>query len=55
MVRSTGNSSQAWFREFNVALTGGSAESEWTLSVDNKNSAFSESGYELVRDADRHY
>lgn len=50
-VRPTGKSSEARFREFTVALTGGSAESEWSLSVDNKNSAFSESGDELVRDA----
>ena len=50
-VRPTGQSSEARFREFTVALTGGSAKSEWTLSLDNKNSAFSDSGYELVRDA----
>ncbi len=50
-VRPTGQSSEARFREFTVALTGGSAQSEWTLSLDNKNSAFSDSGYELVRDA----
>ena len=49
-ARPTGNSSEARFREFTVALTGGSNKSEWTLSVDNKNSAFSDSGYEVVSD-----
>ncbi len=38
-------------REFTVALTGGSEDSEWTLQVANEQRIFSDAGDELVRDS----
>ncbi len=50
-VRPTGASSEKRLREFSLAMTGGSNNSEWTFSVANRQRAFGDSGYEFVRDS----
>ena len=50
-VRPSGPNTEKRLREFNVAITGGSGDSEWTLSVANEQRAFAESGFEVVRDS----
>ena len=50
-IRPTGDNSEKRLREFSVAVTGGGSNSEWTLSIANKQRAFGESGYEIVRDS----
>ena len=49
--RPTGANSEARLREFNVALTGGSENSEWTLRLANEQRRFSEAGDEVVRNS----
>ena len=49
--RPTGANSEERLREFTVALTGGSEDSEWTLQVANEQRIFSDAGDELVRDS----
>jgi hypothetical protein len=51
-IRPTGSNSEKRLREFSIALTGGSDNSEWTLSVANQQRDFGESGTEIVRDAE---
>jgi len=50
-IRPTGNNTEKRLREFSVAMTGASNNSEWTLSVANQQRAFGESGYEIVSDS----
>ena len=50
-VRPTGANSEKRLRDFSVAITGGSDDSEWTLSIANEQRVFGESGDETVRDA----
>lgn len=49
--RPTGANSEERLREFTVALTGGSDDSEWTLRLANEQRRFSDAGAELVRDS----
>ena len=49
--RPTGTNSEERLREFTVALTGGSAGSEWTLQVANEQRNFSDTGDEVVRNS----
>ena len=50
-VRPSGPNTEKRLREFSVAITGGSNNSEWTLSAANEQRAFAESGFEIVRDS----
>ena len=50
-VRPSGPNTEKRLREFSVAITGGSRDSEWTLSAANEQRAFAESGFEFVRDS----
>ena len=49
--RPTGANSEERLREFTVALTGGSDDSEWTLRLANEQRRFSDAGAELVRNS----
>jgi hypothetical protein len=49
--RPTGGNSEERLREFTVALTGGSDNSEWTLQVANEQRNFSDAGDEVVRNS----
>ena len=49
--RPTGANSEERLREFTVALTGGSEDSEWTLRVASEQRRFGEAGDEVVRDS----
>ena len=50
-IRPTGASSEERWREFSVAVTGGSENSEWTMNIANEQRAFGDSGPEIVSDS----
>ncbi|MEC8158407.1 MAG: TonB-dependent receptor plug domain-containing protein [Pseudomonadota bacterium] len=50
-TRPTGSNSEERLRDFTVALTGGSDDSEWTLRVANEQRRFGEAGDEVIRDS----